>query len=91
MLKAISTIRNIETTKKKLSFDVFCMSAGTYVTKAFCECGGEYKPNGIMQACNPPNYGHTCDKCKKEMWSKKSYPFTNYEERDMLDNLLGRF
>jgi hypothetical protein len=55
----------------------------TYKVRAFCECGGEFIATGLVQTCNPPNYQHQCQKCRRTSYSEKRFPSIEYREIDI--------
>ena len=56
-----------------------------YEIHAMCECGGEFKvdPNGLGLCYDtiPPSYSYLyiCNKCKKEEFLARHYPYVAYE------------
>lgn len=52
----------------------------TNIIKAMCECGGEYKPTGIVLTTYPEQYPHDCSKCGKREVFYEQYPKFEYVE-----------
>ena len=50
------------------------------MVRAMCECGGEFKPNGIVLTTYPEQYPHKCDRCGKLDVFYCEYPKVEYEE-----------
>lgn len=56
----------------------------------YCDCGGEFilgngTTNDVIAVLlsNPPKYPHTCNKCGKQEYFVKEYPYIDYEEYNM--------
>lgn len=41
---------------------------------AFCDCGGEYKSQGIFQINGAISCPHICDKCGNQIMLQEQYP-----------------
>lgn len=52
----------------------------TFITKMYCECGGEMIPNGNVLCTYPPQYSHDCNKCGKRACYDIKYPKVEYKE-----------
>lgn len=48
--------------------------------RAFCECGGEFRPTGLTLMAFPPMYDYRCDKCNMQKHFNKQYPSIEYRE-----------
>lgn len=65
----------------------------TYMVRAYCDCGGEFKPTGMKLMINPPQYPHVCEKCGAEETFKDKYPTLQYEtagEEEEMENLIEK-
>lgn len=51
-----------------------------FLTRKFCDCGGEMVPDGMVLTSYPPHYSHTCNKCGKVEAYWDRYPKMEYEE-----------
>ena len=49
-----------------------------YLVKAYCDCGGEFKPTGVTLMINPPRYPHVCEKCGAKETFNSRYPEIQY-------------
>lgn len=58
----------------------------TFITRKYCDCGGEFKSNGRGRLTYPEQHGYMCEKCGDEFWSTKSYPVISYEPIDTQEN-----
>ena len=54
--------------------------ARTYIVRAYCDCGGEYTPDGMVLTSNPPQFPHHCSDCGDKSNLKAVYPRTVVEE-----------
>ncbi len=52
------------------------MESKTYIVYADCDCGGEYKWNGLVLTSNPPQYPNICNKCGDRINVSGAYPAT---------------
>jgi hypothetical protein len=45
-----------------------------HIVRGYCDCGGEYTPDGKMLLTNPPKYPHHCSDCDDRQIFLFTYP-----------------
>ena len=56
--------------------------AETSIVHAMCECGGEFKRNGMVLMTYPEQYSHDCDRCGKREVVYEQSPKIEYVEAE---------
>lgn len=52
---------------------------------AFCNCGGEYKSQGVFQINGAISCPHICDKCGNQIILQEQYPKTIQKVLDVVE------